>query len=117
MRLIIAGSRNFLDYSILNTEINDIIEIHNITEIVSGTANDADKLGETYAMANNIPIKRFPAKWDLYGKSAGYRRNSEMAQYADILACFIVANSRGSTHMVSIMRNLNKPVFEFHYDQ
>ena len=41
-----------------------------------------------WAMANNTPLKRFPADWDTFGKSAGYRRNVEMTEYADICLDF-----------------------------
>ena len=73
-----------------------------ISEIVSGTARGADSLGERYARAHNIPVKRFPAQWNTYGKSAGYRRNIEMAIYADACICFQVNNSRGTEHMINI---------------
>ena len=92
MRIIIAGSRGFNDYKLLKDECFDIIvdmifenkngiERKDI-EIISGTANGADKLGEKYANEKHFKLKKFPANWDKYGKSAGYRRNEEMAIYA-----------------------------------
>jgi hypothetical protein len=50
-----------------------------------------------------------PADWDKYGKSAGYRRNVEMAEYAaengDGGLIVIIRNgSKGSTHMLNIAK-------------
>lgn len=82
-KYFVPGGRNITNYD----TVVDVIEKANINiaEIVSGGALGADKLGELYAKNNNIPLKKFPAKWDLYGKSAGYRRNAEMAEYGDAL--------------------------------
>ena len=98
MKTIIAGSRTITDYQL----IEDCCQLENITEVVSGTARGVDKLGEQYANNHNIPVKLFPANWDYYGKSAGYKRNEEMADYADQLIAFWDGNSRGTEHMIRI---------------
>lgn len=104
MKLIIAGSRVFGNYQLLAKHLDDICSRYDITEIVSGTAAGADSLGELYAKDHNIPVKRFPADWNKYGKSAGYRRNEQMAQYADACICFSVNNSKGTEHMISLAK-------------
>lgn len=104
IRLIVAGSRNFDDYQLLTEQLDEISNKYNIIEIVSGTARGADTLGEVYAIGNNIPVKRFPADWNRYGKSAGYRRNEQMAQYADACICFSVDNSKGTEHMINLSK-------------
>lgn len=104
MKLIIAGSRSFDDYELLTEQLDEICAKYDITEIVSGTARGADTMGELYAIAHDIPVKRFPADWNRYGKSAGYRRNEQMAQYADACICFSVDNSRGTEHMINLSK-------------
>ena len=52
----------------------------------------------------------FFAKWDLYGKSAGYKRNVEMANNADMLIAFWDGTSKGTKHMINIMHEQNKKV-------
>jgi hypothetical protein len=74
-------------------------------EIVSGTAAGADTLGERYAQEKGYEVKKFPAQWDLYGKSAGYKRNQQMAEYADGLIAFWDGKSRGTKHMIDIATN------------
>ena len=56
--------------------------------MVCGVANGADKLGEKWAIKNSIPVKYFAARWELYGKSAGYIRNADMSVYGEALIAF-----------------------------
>lgn len=100
MRVIIAGSRTITD----GTEVAQaaFASRFEFTEIVSGTAKGVDRLGEWFAAHRGIPIKRFPADWDKYGKSAGYKRNKQMAEYADALILLIRDNSKGSIHMFNL---------------
>jgi predicted double-glycine peptidase len=109
MKTIIAGSRTINSINQINKAIKE--SGFTITEVVSGTARGADLLGEVWANNNKVPIKRFPANWDKYGKSAGYRRNEEMANYAD--ACIVVwdGESKGSKHMIDIAKNKNLKLF------
>lgn len=106
MKVIIAGSRNFTDYNFLAEECNKILakSVVGIWEVVSGTANGADKLGEKFANENGFAIKRFPADWNKHGKSAGYIRNEEMAKYADALIAFWDGKSKGTKHMIDLAR-------------
>jgi glycerophosphoryl diester phosphodiesterase len=52
----------------------------------------------------------FPAEWDKYGKSAGYRRNEQMAQYAEVLVAFWDYNSPGTRHMINLAKQYNLEV-------
>jgi len=104
MRVIIAGDREMKDIDLIETAINK--SGFKITELVSGCARGADKMGELWARANGVPIKQFKANWDdikaegariktrenpwtkkmeKYNARAGFQRNEEMAQYAEAL--------------------------------
>jgi len=102
MKIIIAGSRNFNDYNLLKSSCDNLLTQFTNIEIVSGTARGADKLGERYAREKGYSIKEFPANWDKFGKSAGYIRNDEMAQYADMLIAFWDGTSKGTKHMIDL---------------
>jgi hypothetical protein len=104
MKIIIAGGRDFNDYNKLCQFCDKILSEQTEVEIVSGTANGADKLGEKYANDNGHPIKQFPADWDKFGKSAGYKRNAQMAEYADALIAFWDGKSRGTKHMIDLAK-------------
>jgi len=105
VKLIIAGSREFTDYELL-TEMLAAKDLNadTVTEVVSGCARGADRLGEKWAGAQGIPIARFPANWDNYGKRAGFIRNSEMAEYADACIVFWNGSSKGTKHMIDVAK-------------
>lgn len=101
-KVIVAGGRDFADYDLLKSKLDNLLVDRHPVEIVSGTARGADKLGEFYAKRTQLALALFPADWDLYGKSAGYRRNEEMADYADALVAFWDGKSRGTKHMIDL---------------
>ena len=100
IKVIIAGGRDFDDYPKLCRICDVILQGQNKVEIVSGTCKGADLLGERYAIERNYHIKQFPADWKRYGKSAGYKRNVEMAVYADELIAFWDGKSKGTKNMI-----------------
>jgi hypothetical protein len=111
MKTIIAGSRGIDDLTI----VNDAVQCSGftITEVVSGTARGVDRLGEEWANINEKPIKRFPAKWDTHGKSAGVIRNVEMARYAEALIAIWDGESRGTKHMIDVARQKGLQVYVY----
>jgi hypothetical protein len=106
MKLIVAGSRTFNDYQLLEDSIFNFLAILKYkiseTEIVSGTAGGADKLGERFAHRQRLKCTRFQANWEKFGKSAGYKRNEQMAEYADACIVFWDGVSKGTQHMINI---------------
>jgi hypothetical protein len=103
MRTIIAGSRGITDYEEVRKAIIDSGFI--ITEVVSGACpTGVDPLGERWAYLNDIPVKRFPADWDKFGKGAGPIRNREMARYGEALIACWDGVSRGTLNMVQEAR-------------
>ena len=124
-RIIIAGCRYFEDYEYVRKMAGEITESIQIAEpdakitIVSGAANGADKLGERFAKEKGFDVKRFPANWTLYGKSAGPVRNREMLMFAKekkgILIAFWDGVSRGTANMIKISKDAGIPVFTFNF--
>ena len=111
IKVIIAGSRKFNDFEFMKNKLNPIFKDIKNCEIISGTANGADKLGEEYAKYKGYNIKQMPADWSK-GKSAGYKRNVEMADYALTgdkyrLIIFWDGISKGSNHMINIAKERN----------
>lgn len=109
MKVIIAGSRGVPDTETVRKALREAgLVVGDVTEVVSGTARGADRFGEQVARSCGIPVKRFPADWNTFGKSAGYRRNAEMAAYADMLVAVWDGESRGTKHMIDLMKKQNK---------
>lgn len=108
MKIIVAGSRNIVDYDFVVKCIID--SSFKITELISGGCRGVDLLAEKWATQNNIIITRFNAKWNVYGKMAGPIRNSEMVNYADGLIAIWDGISRGTKNIIELAKNKNIPV-------
>ena len=115
IKLAIVGGRNFSDYQYLKRSIDELKEKYDIVEIVSGGANGADTLGERYAKDNKIPTKIFPALWEKYGRSAGFKRNIQIIDECDMVAAFWDGFSKGTKHSIDIARAQQKPVLIFKF--
>lgn len=103
--VLVAGSRNFNDYDLLRTKMDILLSLKDDKRIViiEGGAKGADSLARQYAAERNYECKEFPADWNKYGKSAGYRRNEEMHKYLNSFndrgcVCFWDGSSRGTKH-------------------
>lgn len=109
--IVVAGCRDYSDYNqakeFIEENIKHFKNRFNII-IVSGGCKGADMLGERFAEENGYEIKLFPAEWKKYGKSAGPRRNQQMAEIADLVICFWDGKSRGTKSMIEFTKKANK---------
>lgn len=111
-RIIVAGSRGFNEYKKLATTLVAYFMRKGYypkdVEIVSGTAEGADKLGEQFAEKGGCKLTRMPADWKTHGRKAGFLRNWEMAKYAKeddgVLFAFWDRKSDGTAHMIKLAR-------------
>ena len=117
-RVIVAGSRDFSNYTLVKSTLLKYFKEkalhHQDVEIISGTARGADSLGEKFANEKNCKLVKFPADWNQYGKSAGYKRNYQMANYAKeengMLFAFWDGESKGTKMMIDIANKENLEV-------
>jgi len=129
MKMIIAGSRTFTNYAIAKEAIESVIRENNltITEVVSGMARGADMLGVQWAKEVGLPFTPFYADWidfsepcvvkrrkdgTMYNALAGFKRNRQMALYADILLALWDGISTGTKNMVEQAHANGLLVFE-----
>lgn len=120
MKLIIAGGRDFTNYPALIASIKELLHkehtpVYELT-IISGMARGADSLGVRLARDYNIPLIEMPADWYKYGKSAGYKRNMEMAKIATHLLAAWDGYSKGTGHMINIAKERKLKVTILSYD-
>lgn len=116
LKIIVAGGREFNDYNRLEKELDNIFkEYHDDITIISGAARGTDTLGVAYAVRHNLNFIKMPADWDTYGKSAGYRRNEDMANFSDVLVAFWDGNSKGTKHMIDIATRKGMPIHIIRY--
>lgn len=114
-RVIVAGSRSFEDKKLCFKVLDKLFMNRKPDSIVCGCARGADALGEQYSDERGIRTDLFPACWEVYGKSAGYRRNVEMAQNAEALVAFWDGSSKGTKHMIDIASERGLQVVVFNY--
>jgi hypothetical protein len=109
MKTIIAGMRDFHDYAV----VCDAVDAAGwkVSEVVSGCATGVDTLGERWAADKDVPVKRFPADWKKHGRSAGPKRNRQMAEYGDALVAVWDGQSRGTRNMIEIATSLGLRVY------
>lgn len=104
MKLIIAGSRDYNNYEVIKRTIDHTLKKEGVPLegliVFSGGAKGVDKCGEWWAKERGVPVERFPADWELYGKAAGPIRNEMMAEEADMLIAFRKNKSPGTTDMI-----------------
>lgn len=112
-RIIVAGCRDYENYD----DAKEYIEmcIKKIKEkytliFLSGGCRGADMLGEKYANENGFRIERYSADWQKYGKSAGPKRNLQMAKACDYVICFWDGKSRGTATMIYYAKRFKKPL-------
>ena len=98
----------FTPLSIINCFENSLIvqicltsgKLSALTQSSGMCRSGVDKLAYEWAIENNIPIKKFYAKWGWYGKRAGPIRNTGMAKYAECLIAIWDGKSRGTYNMI-----------------
>lgn len=110
MKLIIAGSRTFTDYQ----RVCKVLAAYKgqVTQVLTGGARGADQLGYRWAWKHGLGKQHrcFRALWWKFGRSAGMRRNVQLAQAGDMLVAFWDGQSPGTRHMIQCMHALGKPV-------
>lgn len=116
-KLVIAGSRDFQDYSLLCETVDRHLKNkagNKTITIISGTANGADQLGERYAKEKGYKLEYNPADWEHYGNAAGPLRNTQMAKAADDVIVFWDGKSAGTKNMMEAAERENVPCTVIH---
>lgn len=132
MRLLVCGSRTYgmtkypsSDYNSPSDAIRAMSQRSLMMRVLSyfpkytlicGMARGADMTAHHIATPLGIHIDEYPVDWNRYGKSAGYRRNTEMLEDGVpnlILAFYDRKYSAGTQMMVRIAREGGIPVVEF----
>ncbi len=115
IKLAIIGGRDFTNYEYMKNSLAKLAQEITIIQVVSGGARGADSLGEQWANEQNIPINIFPAQWEKYGRSAGFRRNKDIINNCDMVAAFWDGQSRGTENSIQLAKEQRKPVRIFKY--
>ena len=112
MKVAVIGSRGFSDYKLMC----DTLKKLNISELISGGADGADSLGEQYARENDIPVKIFFPDWAKNKRMAGFIRNTDIVENAELVVAFWDQSSKGTLDSINKAEKLGKKVLIIKYE-
>ena len=105
-RVLVCGSRDFGDRGLVDAKLDEVRErLGGVPmRVISGAARGADSLAADWARKNGVPCDEYPAEWDRYGRSAGYRRNERMLAEGrpHLVVAFPQGESRGTRMIMDI---------------
>ena len=80
--------------------LRDLAADRGVTLVIAGGATGADRMAESWAHHERIPLCVFPANWRFQGKAAGPMRNKAMLDFGrpDIVIAF--PGGRGTQNMI-----------------
>ena len=109
MRVIVCGSRGWADGDVIARALSALPAN---AVIVHGAGRGADTLAEEAARELGLSTEPHPANWGRFGRSAGPRRNAEMAEAgADLCLAFrLDGPSPGTDDMIRKCRSAGIPV-------
>jgi hypothetical protein len=114
-RILITGSRDWTDRDAIRGALLRAIRAADVraanVTVIHGGARGADTIADVIARHFGCLVKRYPADWKRYGRSAGHRRNAEMVSLgADICLGFPLGESRGTRGCMTLAHNAGIPV-------
>jgi hypothetical protein len=104
MQVLICGSRNWTNRARIQSVLVNLLirtkEPH--LTIITGGARGVDTIAHEEALRQGYLTKVFPAEWEKYGKSAGFKRNLQMLdQNPDRVIAFWDGKSKGTEHTIT----------------
>ena len=108
MKVLVTGGRDFDDRKWLWAGLDRLYEVAPFTELIEGGARGADTIAGEWAKWLNLSAGRevirhvtVEADWSTHGKSAGYIRNTKMADMRPDLV-LAAPGGKGTTMMISV---------------
>ena len=97
MRILVAGSRDFTDWQLLEMILDDLMPFPRMGDtVVQGFARGADRMAYEWAEAKDVSTESHIPKWREHGKAAGFIRNKGMVDKGADL-CLIFYGPHGET--------------------
>ena len=114
-KIAVVGSRDFDDYTLFESVMDDFLRDKGQVLFVSGGANGADKLAEEYAKVHDIEIIIYKAEWKRYGRGAGFVRNKKIWDESDMGIAFWDGKSKGTQHSFKLAEKMGKALVIYNY--
>lgn len=111
--ILVTGDREWTDSGAIDLALSKYpVE----WDVMHGDARGADKLAGQVAARQGRTVHRWPAEWELYGRSAGPKRNIDMLDTKPTVVLAFhddIDNSHGTKHCTSVAAFRGIPV-RFH---
>jgi hypothetical protein len=88
VKLAVIGSRSFDDYDYFKSVIKQEFEEKPIEIIISSETEGTGKLGQRFAVENNIPKKVIYSEWAKYGNNASIMQIIDIVKTSDTVLAF-----------------------------
>jgi hypothetical protein len=116
--VIVCGGRDYRDRARVFAALDRAHAREPITLVVHGACEDpktrmlsgADRWADEWARERGVDVEPHPANWDLWKRSAGPMRNSQMAR-AGAHGCIAFPGGNGTQNMVRNANQHNIPVW------
>lgn len=104
-KVAVVGSRGFRNARLVDQKMSEMKP----SLVISGGADGADHLGETWARRNGVETLIFHPDHKKY-KHAYHHRNRLIAEACDVLVAFWDGRSSGTKYTIGYARRIGKPV-------
>jgi hypothetical protein len=111
--VLVCGGRDFEDITLMTKVLHSKFDPDDTVTLIHGNARGADRMAEKVLTAyfrGGFEVRRFPANWNKYGKSAGYLRNKQMLEEGkpDLVIAF--PGGKGTASMIKLAKQASIPV-------
>lgn len=114
MKIAVVGSRNFCDMQLVRYMVEEYFlpssgqAPYNV--LVSGSARGVDSCAEETAKSIGAEVEIYIPEWDRLGKSAGFIRNRQIIDAADMVLAFWDGESKGTKNSIDLAVAAKKPI-------
>ena len=113
-KVAIVGSKSITSREEVFTQLDLFFDAFgNPGEIISGGAEGIDSFAEEYAVSTDTNFRSILPDWKVYGKAAGFIRNSEIIEECDVLMAFWNGESKGTYDSINKALREGKSTFVF----
>jgi hypothetical protein len=114
VNIAVVGSRDWPNSGIVKEKltlfVDHLVPFNEPITIVSGGARGVDTWAEEWARDHGHETLIFKPDWNRYGNSAGFRRNMQIVDAADLVIAFQWRESRGTQHSIDLAKQAKKPL-------
>ena len=111
MKLAIVGTRNQgVTYQEWEKLLLNKINSDKIQMVISGGAKGVDTFARLFAARHNKPYMEFPPQYDVYGRYATLKRNTQIVKEATTVIAFPSAESKGTYHSIKEAQRIGRRV-------